>query len=56
MAQGAVQEASGAAVPDSAPAKAGNGLPAWLNSDMFQVPEFDADGCISDLRRYVSPA
>jgi hypothetical protein len=53
MAQGTVQEPNGAAVPAGAPAKASNGLPAWLNSDTFQVPQFDADACISDLRRYV---
>mmetsp|Transcript_18657 Transcript_18657/g.40080 ORF Transcript_18657/g.40080 Transcript_18657/m.40080 type:complete len:830 (-) Transcript_18657:232-2721(-) len=31
----------------------GGSLPVWLSPDKFLLPDFEAEGCISDLRRYV---
>lgn len=31
-------------------------LPTWLDPQTFLAPEFDADNCVGDLRRYVSAA
>jgi hypothetical protein len=33
--------------------KAGAGLPVWLNPEKFLTEDFEPEGCISDLRRYV---
>lgn len=37
-----------------AAAKSGSGAPIWLSPEKFEDPNFNAEACIAELRRYVS--